>query len=87
MDLASPHLPSLAPPWQLIQCATMNPSPLPPPPCQVSYSDRLKRMAVLVSKLDHCLYDLLIRRDSGELNCTIPIIISNHPDLEGVAAK
>lgn len=31
------------------------------------------------SKLDHCLYDLLIRVENGELNCTIPIIISNHP--------
>ena len=46
---------------------------------QLSYSNRLKRVAVLVSKLDHCLYDLLIRRDSRELNCEIPVVISNHP--------
>lgn len=31
------------------------------------------------SKLDHCLYDLLIRVENGELACSIPIIISNHP--------
>ena len=48
---------------------------------------RLKRMAVLVSKSDHCLYDLLIRHQSGELPCDIPIIISNHADLEPVAKQ
>eukprot|EP00798_Chlamydomonas_sp_ICE-L_P029041 gene29041-32242_t len=35
--------------------------------------------------MDHCLYDLLIRSKSGELDCKIPVIISNHPDLEPVA--
>ena len=44
-------------------------------------------MAVLVSKSDHCLYDLLIRHQSGELPCDIPIIISNHADLEPVAKQ
>jgi hypothetical protein len=35
---------------------------------------------------DHCLYDLLIRFKSGELsNCAIPVIVSNHPDLQAVA--
>ena len=48
---------------------------------------RLKRMAVLVSKSDHCLYDLLIRHQSGELPCAIPVIISNHADLEHVAKQ
>lgn len=57
---------------------TLRALPLPPP-LQVSYSEKQKRVAVLVSKLDHCLYDLLIRRDSGELNCQIPVVISNHP--------
>lgn len=46
---------------------------------KISYKQQRKRMAVLVSKLDHCLYDLLIRQKSGEMNCDIPIIISNHP--------
>ena len=44
-------------------------------------------MAVLVSKSDHCLYDLLIRHQSGELPCAIPIIISNHADLAHVASQ
>jgi formyltetrahydrofolate deformylase len=42
-------------------------------------SDRL-RMAVLVSKYDHCLVDLLYRWHTGELPCEIPLIISNHPE-------
>jgi formyltetrahydrofolate hydrolase len=52
---------------------------------QVSYRPRRKRMAVLVSKMDHCLFDLLIRQRSGELHCDIPVVISNHPDLGHVA--
>jgi hypothetical protein len=44
-------------------------------------------MAILVSKSDHCLYDLLIRHQSGELPCEIPVIVSNHPDLEHVARQ
>ena len=42
-------------------------------------SDR-PRIAIFVSKYDHCLQDLLYRHQSGELNCEIPLIISNHPD-------
>lgn len=53
----------------------------------IAYKTKQKRVALLVSKLDHCLYDLLIRRESGELDCEIPIIISNWPDLEPVARK
>lgn len=54
---------------------------------KISYNN-VKRTALLVSKLDHCLYDLLIRRESGEIDCfDIPIIVSNHPDLETVAQK
>ncbi|GIL43556.1 hypothetical protein Vafri_1256 [Volvox africanus] len=52
---------------------------------QISYKNKVKRMAVLVSKQDHCLYDLLIRHRSGELRCHIPLIISNHPDLKHIA--
>lgn len=54
---------------------------------KIAYQDRVKKAALLVSKLDHCLYDLLIRRESGELNIDIPIIISNHPFLQSVANK
>ena len=47
----------------------------------------MPRLAVLVSKSDHCLYDLLIRHQSKELLCEIPIIVSNHMDLQHVAQK
>lgn len=45
------------------------------------------RMAIFVSKTDHCLYDLLLRHRSGELHCDIPLIVSNHPDLEPTAEQ
>ena len=51
----------------------------------VSYSQQRKRAAIFVSKLDHCLTDLLWRWKSGELAMDIPFIISNHPDLEPIA--
>ena len=52
-------------------------------------SDRLHRYktAIFVSKYDHCLYDLLLRQKSGELATDIPLVISNHPDLEPVARQ
>lgn len=50
----------------------------------LTYSDRRKRMAIMVSKYDHCLYDLLLRHKYGELDVDIPLIISNHPDLKHV---
>jgi formyltetrahydrofolate deformylase len=53
---------------------------------QVSYVPRPKRMGILVSKMDHCLFDLLIRQRSKELPCEIPVVISNHPDLKHVAS-
>jgi formyltetrahydrofolate deformylase len=43
------------------------------------------RMIVFVSKYDHCLVDLLYRHQSGELECDIPLIISNHPDTQPIA--
>jgi len=46
-----------------------------------------KRMAVFVSKFDHCLYDLLLRQRAGEFASEIPLVISNHPDLEHVARE
>ncbi|WGK63745.1 formyltetrahydrofolate deformylase [Croceiramulus getboli] len=45
------------------------------------------RIALLVSKYDHCLYDLLGRHATGELRGAISLIISNHPDLSGVAKQ
>jgi formyltetrahydrofolate deformylase len=55
--------------------------------CELRLDRDVKRMAIFVSKTDHCLYDLLLRHRSGELKCEIPLIISNHPDLEGVAKQ
>ena len=52
---------------------------------RISYTDTPKRMAILVSRYDHCLIDLLWRWDAGELDAKIPIIISNHPDLRSRA--
>ncbi len=49
------------------------------------YGDRVKRTAILVSREDHCLYDLLLRQRSGELRTVIPCVISNHPDAADVA--
>src|SRR5262249_45451884 len=51
------------------------------------YASAIKRVAILVSRHDHCLYDLLLRHRSGEPACVIPIIASNHPDLGNVAAQ
>lgn len=48
---------------------------------RISYGDRRKRMAVLVSRLDHCLLELLWRTRSGEFEVDIPLVISNHDDL------
>ena len=46
-----------------------------------------KRVALFVSKYDHCLYDILLRHQSGELHCEIPFIISNHETLRHVAKQ
>ena len=45
------------------------------------------RMAIFVSKMSHCLYDLLARYKAGELNVEIPCIVSNHEDLRYVAEQ
>lgn len=45
------------------------------------------RMALFVSKMSHCLYDLLARYKAGELNVDIPCIVSNHEDLRYVAEQ
>ena len=54
---------------------------------RIAYEAEPKRVAIFVSKYDHCLYDLLLRHQSGELACEIPVIVSNHPDLESVARQ
>ena len=54
---------------------------------RLSFSDERKRMAIMVSKYDHCLYDLLLRNQYGEINADTALIASNHPDLEHVAGN
>lgn len=51
------------------------------------FSDTKPRMAIFVSKMSHCLFDLLARYTAGEWNVEIPLIISNHPDLRHVAER
>ena len=51
------------------------------------FSDVKPRMAIFVSKLSHCLFDMLARYTAGEWNVEIPLIISNHPDLRHVAER
>lgn len=51
------------------------------------FSDTKPRMAIFVSKMSHCLYDLLARYSAGEWNVEIPVIISNHPNMQSVAER
>ena len=51
------------------------------------FSDIKPRMAIFVSKMSHCLFDILARYSAGELNVDIPLIVSNHPDLAWVGEK
>ena len=55
--------------------------------CSFYLVDTLPKMAVFVSKYDHCLYDILAQQSSGKLSCTIPFIASNHKDLERIAKQ
>ncbi|MEN8159530.1 MAG: formyltetrahydrofolate deformylase [Myxococcota bacterium] len=47
---------------------------------QLAYAAQKKRVAIFVSRYEHCLVDLLWRHRAGELPCEIPLIVSNHPD-------
>ncbi|MCX7882182.1 MAG: formyltetrahydrofolate deformylase [Brevinematales bacterium] len=49
------------------------------------FSDEVPRVAIMVSKFDHCLYDLLLKWQSKEIRMEIPLIVSNHEDLRPVA--
>lgn len=51
---------------------------------QLRNKEKAKRMAIFVSKADHCLMELIWRWKSGELPVEIPMVISNHPDLKEV---
>lgn len=54
---------------------------------QLHFSDEIPRIAIWVSRQDHCLYDLLWRQQAGELAAEIPLIISNHPNLKSIAEQ
>jgi formyltetrahydrofolate deformylase len=60
-------------------------------PCAMNWrlerASRRTRIALFVSKYSHCLYDILARWESGEWDVEIPLIISNHRDLEPVAHR
>src|SRR5262245_47282798 len=43
---------------------------------KLAYADRPQRVALMVSKYDHCLHDLLLRHRAGELRCELPLIVS-----------
>jgi len=51
----------------------------------INYSDEIPNVGIFVSKQNHCLIDLLWRVRNGELKMNVPLIISNHPDLESIA--
>jgi len=55
--------------------------------CQFYDQSKPPKMAVFVSKYDHCLYDILAQQRSGKLACTIPFILSNHNDLASIAEQ
>ncbi len=52
---------------------------------RLAHSNDRPRIAIFVSKYDHCLQDLLYRHQSGELKCEIPLILSNHSDNQRIA--
>ena len=53
----------------------------------LSFSDDLPNVAIFVSKQSHCLVDLLWRVKAGELSMKVPVVISNHSDLEGICSS
>lgn len=54
---------------------------------QLHFSDTIPRLALWVSRQEHCLFDLILRQQAKEFAAEIPLIISNHPDLEWVAKQ
>src|SRR5688572_21823573 len=53
---------------------------------ELRFSDDVPRVAIFVSKLGHCLEDLLWRHRAGELRADVPLVLSNHEDLRSRAA-
>lgn len=53
----------------------------------LKFTGRKPRMALFVSKASHCLYDILQRYGTGEFDCEIPLIVSNHEQLKYIAER
>lgn len=54
---------------------------------ELHFSDTVPRLAIWVSRQDHCLFDLIWRQRAKEFNAEIPLIISNHPHLQRIAEQ
>lgn len=54
---------------------------------KLHFSDSVPRIAIWVSRQEHCLFDLILRQQAGEFKAEIGLIISNHPDLQVVAEQ
>jgi formyltetrahydrofolate deformylase len=54
---------------------------------QLHFSRKIRRIAIWVSRQDHCLLDLIWRQKAQEIRCEIPLIISNHENLKPIAAQ
>ena len=54
---------------------------------RLHFSDEIPRMALFVSKQPHCFYDILARYEAGEWQVEIPLIISNHTDMQTAAGR
>ena len=52
---------------------------------ELRFSDQVPKTAILASKQDHCLYDLLLRHSAGELRAELAAVISNHPACRPIA--
>jgi formyltetrahydrofolate deformylase len=61
--------------------------PFAPTFFSLDFTDRKPRLAIFVTKESHCLYDLLVRWDSGELDVEIPFIVGNHETLRRDAER
>ena len=53
---------------------------------ELIFSDQVPKIAILVSKLPHCLQDLLLRHQAGEFRAEIALVISNHPEAATIAS-
>jgi len=51
----------------------------------VKFSSEIQNVAIFVGKEEHCLFEILLKQKAKELKCNVPLIISNHPDMENIA--